>query len=120
MGVLQSILNLVDFEMTPQEAVLAPRFFASDTILVTARILRYSYRELEAQGYRFLRSPYSYQIASVQAIGFDDNGEPSGGADIPYGDTMVLRINLGGSRIYMQALLVDSQSRSLEAGLPSG
>ena len=52
MGVLQSILNFVDFGMTPQEAVLAPRFSAtSDTILVTARIPRYSYRELEAQGY---------------------------------------------------------------------
>ena len=94
MGVLQSILNFVDFGMTPQEAVLAPRFSAtSDTILVTARIPRYSYRELESEGYRFLRSPYSYQIASVHAIGFDDNGEPSGGADIPYGDGMALRID---------------------------
>ena len=94
MGVLQSILNFVDFGMTPQEAVLAPRFSAtSDTILVTARIPRYNYRELEAQGYRFLRSPYSYQIASVHAIGFDANGEPSGGADIPYGDGMALRID---------------------------
>ena len=94
MGVLQSILNFVDFGMTSQEAVLAPRFSAtSDTILVTARIPRYSYRELETQGYRFLRSPYSYQIASVHAIGFDDEGEPSGGADIPYGDGMALRID---------------------------
>ena len=94
MGVLQSIVNFVDFGMTPQEAVLAPRFSAtSDTILVTARIPRYRYRELEAAGYRFNRSPYSYQIASVHAIGFDDNGEPSGAADIPYGDGMALRID---------------------------
>ena len=94
MGVLQSIVNFVDFGMTPQEAVLAPRFSAtSDTILVTARIPRYRYRELEAAGYRFNRSPYSYQIASVHAIGFDEKGEPSGAADIPYGDGMALRVD---------------------------
>ena len=94
MGVLQSTLNFVDFGMTPQEAVLAPRFSATnDTILVTARIPRYSYRELESAGYRFIRSPYSYQIASVHAIGFDRNGEPSGGADILYGDGMALRVD---------------------------
>ena len=94
MGVLQTIVNFVDFGMTPQEAVLAPRFSAtSDTILVTARIPRYRYRELEPAGYRFNRSPYSYQIASVHAIGFDENGEPSGAADIPYGDGMALRVN---------------------------
>ena len=94
MGVLQSILNFVDFEMTSQEAVLAPRFSAtSDSILVTARIPRYSYAELEADGYQFIRSPYSYQIASVHAIGFDQSGEPMGGADIPYGDGMALRVD---------------------------
>ena len=93
MGVLQS-LNFVDFGITPQEAVLAPRFSATnDTILVTARIPRYSYRELESAGYQFIRSPYSYQIASVHAIGFDRNGEPSGGADILYGDGMALRVD---------------------------
>ena len=94
MGVLQSIVNFVDFGMTPQEAVLAPRFSAtSDTILVTARIPRYRYRELGVAGYRFNRSPYSYQIGSVHAIGFDEKGEPSGAADIPYGDGMALRVD---------------------------
>ena len=94
MGVLQTIVNFVDFGMTPQEAVLAPRFSAtSDAILVTARIPRYRYRELESAGYRLHRSPYSYQIASVHAIGFDENGEASGAADIPYGDGMALRVD---------------------------
>ena len=94
MGVLQAIVNFVDFGMTPQEAVLAPRFSAtSDTVLVTARIPRYRYRGLESAGYRFNRSPYSYQIASVHAIGFDENGEPSGAADISYGDAMALRVD---------------------------
>lgn len=94
MGVLQTILNVVDFSMPVQEAVLAPRFSAtSDNVVVTARIPRYAYAELERQGYRFVRSPYSYQIASVHAISFDAHGQPSGGADIPYGDGMALRVD---------------------------
>lgn len=94
MGMLQTIVNFVDFGMTAQEAVLAPRFSAtSDTILVTARIPRYQYRELESAGYRFNRSPYSYQIASVHAIAFDEDGETSGAADIPYGDGLALRVD---------------------------
>ena len=93
MGVLQTILNVVDFGMTPQAAVLAPRFSAtSDSITVTARIPRYSYAELEDAGYRFIRSASSYDIASVHAIGFDRNREPSGGADIVYGAGMALTV----------------------------
>ena len=93
MGVLQTILNVVDFGMTPQEAVLAPRFSAtSDAVTVTARIPRYSYAELEDAGYRFIRSASSYDIASVHAIGFDRDGEPAGGADIVYGAGMALKI----------------------------
>jgi gamma-glutamyltranspeptidase/glutathione hydrolase len=87
------MLNVIDFGMTPQEAVLAPRFSAtSDAITVTARIPRYAYEPLEAEGYRFVRSPFSYEIASVHAIGFDRDGHPSGGADIPYGDGMALAV----------------------------
>ena len=93
MGVLQVILNFVDFGITPQEAVLAPRFSATgDAITVAARIPRYQYAELESDGYRVIRSPYSYQIASVHAIGFGPDGEPSGGADMLYGDGMALRV----------------------------
>ncbi len=93
MGVLQVMMNVIDFGMTPQEAILAPRFSAtSDAITVTARIPRYLCGELEVQGYRIVRSPYSYAIASVHAIGFDEAGNPSGGADIPYGDGMALAV----------------------------
>lgn len=93
MGVLQVILNVVDFGMTPQEAVLAPRFSAtSDAIAITARIPRWVHEPLEAQGYRCVRSAYSYEIAAVQAIGFDAEGRPSGGADIPYGEGMALSV----------------------------
>jgi gamma-glutamyltranspeptidase / glutathione hydrolase len=93
MGVLQTILNVVDFGMNPQEAVLAPRFSAtSDAITVTARIPRYACEPLATRGYRVVRSPWSYEIASVQAIGFDADGRPRGGADIPYGDGMALGV----------------------------
>jgi gamma-glutamyltranspeptidase/glutathione hydrolase len=93
MGVLQVILNVVEFGMTPQEAVLAPRFSAtSDVITVTARIPRYSYADLELDGYRFVRSAASYDIASVHAIGFTSGGELSGGADIVYGAGMALAV----------------------------
>ncbi len=93
MGVLQVMMNVIDFGMTPQEAILAPRFSAtSDAITVTARIPRYLCAELEEKGYTVQRSIYSYAIASVHAIGFDAAGNPSGGADIPYGDGMALAV----------------------------
>jgi len=93
MGVLQVMLNVLDFGMSPQEAILAPRFSAtSDAITVTARIPSYDHEALEADGYRVVRSASSYDIASVHAIGFDEAGEPSGGADIPYGGGMALRV----------------------------
>ena len=92
MGVLQVILNVVDFGMGVQEAVLAPRFSAtSDTLTVTARIPRYAYRDLEERGYRVQRSPYSYEIASVHALKAEAAGW-TGAADIPYGGGMALGV----------------------------
>ena len=92
MGVLQVILNVVDFGMGVQQAVLAPRFSAtSDAITVTARIPRYAYRDLEERGYRVVRSPYSYEIASVHALKREDDGW-TGSADIPYGGGMALGV----------------------------
>ena len=92
MGVLQVILNVVDFGMPIGEAVRAPRFSAtSDVIDVCARIPRYAYADLEAQGYSVHRSPYSYEIASVHAIRVEE-GRLSGSADIPYGGGMALEV----------------------------
>ena len=92
MGVLQVMLNVVDFGMNVQEAVLAPRFSAtSDTLTVTARIPRYAYRELEERGYHVARSPYSYEIASVHALKANGDGW-TGAADIPYGGGMALGV----------------------------
>ncbi len=89
-GVLQVMLNVIDFDMPIDRAIRAPRFSAtSDVIDVSPRIPRYVYESLEGMGYEFRRSPYSYDFASVHALRVKD-GQVSGGADIPYGGGMAL------------------------------
>lgn len=89
MGVLQAILNAVDFGMNAQEAVMAPRFCTlSDTIDVTNRILRSTQAELEARGYPVRRSALSYHFAGVHALRKTEKGW-DGGAD-PGRDGMAL------------------------------
>lgn len=81
MGVLQGILNAVDFGMSAQEACAAPRFCTtSDTIDLTNRILRRTEAELAAMGYPTRRSPLSYGFAGVHAARHTDAGW-DGGAD---------------------------------------
>ena len=91
-GVLQVILNVIDFSMPIDKAVREPRFSAtSDAIDVSPRIPRYVYAPLETLGYKFRRSPYSYDFASVHALRVED-GQVSGAADILYGGGMALTI----------------------------
>jgi len=91
MGVLQSILNVVEFDMNMQEAVSAPRFTAnSNAIDVTNRIPRFVTKELENKGYEVIRNPFSYGFAGVHGIRIK-NGIWDGGAD-PGRDGMVLYI----------------------------
>jgi len=91
MGILQTILNAIDFAMTPAEAVAAPRFCAtSDVIDVTNRIPRFVQAKIEARGYRVRRSHRSYYFAGVHAIGIVD-GKWQGGAD-PGRDGMALEV----------------------------
>ena len=69
MGVLQAILNVLDFGMTMPEAVAAPRFSStSNAIDVSNRIPRSVTRELEAQGYEVIRNPFGYTIGWVHGI----------------------------------------------------
>lgn len=92
MGVLQGILNVLDFGMTALEAVAAPRFCTtSDTIDVTNRILRRSQRELEAMGYPVRRTALSYGFAGVHALRRTEVGW-DGGAD-PGRDGMALCVS---------------------------
>ncbi len=91
MGVLQGILNAVDFGMNAQEAVSAPRFCAtSDTIDITNRIERRTERALMAMGYPVRRSALSYHFAGVHAARRTAAGW-DGGAD-PGRDGMALKV----------------------------
>ena len=81
MGILQGILNVIDFNMTMFEAVASPRFTAnSNTIDVSNRIPRYITSELEAFGYPIARSYLSYAFAGVHGIRIKE-GNLDGGAD---------------------------------------
>ena len=74
-------MNLLDFGMTMQEAVQAPRFSAtSDAVDISNRIPRAAQRALEAMGYEVRRSPASYPFAAVHGIAMWD-GRLEGGAD---------------------------------------
>jgi gamma-glutamyltranspeptidase/glutathione hydrolase len=91
MGVLQGILNAVDFAMSAQEAVSAPRFCTtSDTIDITNRIPRRTEAALVAMGYPVRRSALSYHFAGVHAARRTPAGW-DGGAD-PGRDGMALSV----------------------------
>jgi gamma-glutamyltranspeptidase/glutathione hydrolase len=90
-GILQAILNVVDFGMSAIEAISAPRFCAtSNTIWLTNRILRSAERDLVARGYPVKRSPQTYYFAGVHGIRIVD-GRPDGAAD-PGRDGMALAV----------------------------
>ena len=80
-AVLQVLLNILEFGMGAQEAVMAPRFSAtSETIDISNRIPRATQKVLEGEGYAVKRSYMSYAFAGVHAItNFD--GILEGGAD---------------------------------------
>jgi gamma-glutamyltranspeptidase / glutathione hydrolase len=81
MGVLQAILNVVDFDMPMDRAVSVPRFSAtSDLIDITNRIPDYTVDPLRAAGYEVVRSALTFHIAAVHGIRIDE-GVLTGGAD---------------------------------------
>ncbi len=89
MGNLQVMLNVIEFGMTAEQAVGAPRFAAvSDTIEISNRILRSAERDLLAQGYPVKRVAHSYTFAWVHAIRCV-NGVLDGGADPATGGLVV-------------------------------
>lgn len=91
MGVLQTILNTVDFGMSVAEAVIAPRFSStSNAIDVSNRIPRAVTRSLEAEGRPVIRNPYSHTIGWVHAIGLT-SGKIDGMAD-PGRDGVAYRV----------------------------
>ena len=91
MGVLQVLLNAIDFEMTMVEAVSAARFSATSNVIdVSNRIPRAVQRELEREGYEVVRSPKTYGFAAVHAIRAHPDGL-DGGAD-PGHDGIVMAV----------------------------
>ncbi len=91
MGILQVILNVVEFGMSAADAVAAPRFNAtSDTLDITNRILRSTEAELKRRGYSVRRWPLTFHFAGVHAIRIVD-GHLDGGAD-PGRDGMAMAV----------------------------
>ena len=91
MGVLQGLLNVLDFGMSMSDAVAAPRFTANSNIIdVCNRVPRFVTGQLEARGYKVARSYLSYTFAGVHGIRID-HGRWSGGAD-PGRDGMALAV----------------------------
>lgn len=80
-AMLQGLVNLLDWGMTMQEAVMAPRVSATtDAIDISNRIPRATQAALEAMGYTVNRSPVSYAFAGLHGIS-RWGGVLEGGAD---------------------------------------
>ncbi|WP_201451844.1 gamma-glutamyltransferase family protein [Rhodovarius lipocyclicus] len=80
-AVLQALLNVLDWGMTMQEAVMAPRFSAtSDSIDISNRIPRAVEKQVAAMGYGVRRNYHSFPFAAVHGITLFD-GRIEGGAD---------------------------------------
>jgi gamma-glutamyltranspeptidase/glutathione hydrolase len=91
MGVLQAILNVIDFDMSMVEAVSAPRFSSTSNLVdVSNRISRHATRPLEKMGYQIMRSPYGFGFGAVH--GMKRVGENWQGAADPGHDGMVVEI----------------------------
>ncbi|WP_420556860.1 gamma-glutamyltransferase [Roseovarius sp.] len=91
MGVLQTILNSVDFGMPVSEAVSAPRFSSTgNAIDVSNRIPRSVTKVLENEGREVIRNPYGHTIGWVHAISVAD-GRIGGMAD-PGRDGVAYRV----------------------------
>ena len=93
MGVLQAILNVMDFDMTMLEAVAAPRITAnSNTIDFSNRIPHFVTDELASRGYPIERNPFGYVFAGVHGIRIPGgNRKWDGGAD-PGRDGMAVEV----------------------------
>ncbi len=81
MGVMQALLNVLDFGMTMEAAVSAPRFSStSNAIDITSRIPGYVVEPLQRDGYEVIRSALTFGIGAVHGIRIVD-GVMDGGAD---------------------------------------
>lgn len=81
MGVTQTLLNSIDFDMTMLEAVSAPRFSGTSTAIDVSNGIPWSVTDaLEADGYEVIRSPRTHDFAWVHGIR-RQGGQLDGGSD---------------------------------------
>lgn len=81
MGVMQVLLNSIDFDMTMLEAVSAPRVSGTSTAIDVSNGIPWAVSDaLEADGYQVIRSPRTHDFARVQGIGVRE-GVLEGGTD---------------------------------------
>lgn len=91
-AVLQVALNVLDWGMGIQEAIISPRMVATSNIIdISNRVLRRTQRDLEDMGYRVRRTHVSYAFAGVHGITMWPGGL-EGGAD-PQRDGMAAGTN---------------------------
>ena len=70
MGVLQVLLNVLDFDMGMNDAVSAPRFSStSNAIDIMNRIPDYVVEPLMADGYEVIRSAMGFGIGGIASVG---------------------------------------------------
>ena len=89
---LQAILNVVDFGMSPIEAVTVPRIHCEGKgIQAEATIQRTVIDELRALGHKVIQSPYSFEPIMSRAHVISNLGgrlrggsDPRGGAGVAY------------------------------------
>lgn len=92
-GVLQVLVNVLDWGMGMQEAIMAPRVVAtSNAIDISNRIPRGTQRQLEAMGYETRRTHLSYAFSGVHGITMW-LGQLEGGAD-PQRDGMAVGVTV--------------------------
>lgn len=95
-AMLQGLLNLLDWGMGVQDAVMAPRMSATtDAIDISNRIPRRVQAELAAAGYEVRRSPQTFPFAALHGI-TRWNGVLEGGAD-PQRDGYAAGVPAGGT-----------------------
>ena len=91
-GVMQTLVNLLDFGMSMSDAVAAPRFSATSHIVdVTMRIPTHVTDELERDGYTVWRNPHTFDVAAPHGIEVRADGMLHGGAD-PGHDGMAMAV----------------------------
>jgi gamma-glutamyltranspeptidase/glutathione hydrolase len=84
MGVLHTLLNVIDHDMTPEEAVAAPRVdFQGEVVQAEQRITTDILEAIQAGGYQVNRRPYGYDptFSRVQLIEIGLSGELRGASD---------------------------------------